>query len=59
MGFAVITIKKPKGNDAGTTAHIERLVIPGNANPEQTHLNKHLVEYPDDVKPHAGDTASY
>jgi len=50
MGFAVITIKKPKGNDAGTTAHIERLVIPGNADPERTHLNKHLIEYPDGVE---------
>lgn len=50
MGFAVITIKKPKGNDAGTTAHIERLVIPGNADPDRTHLNKHLIEYPDGVE---------
>ena len=50
MGFAVLHIQKPKGNDAGTTAHIERTVHPANADPERTHLNKHLIEYPDGVE---------
>ena len=29
MGFAVLHIQKPKGNDAGTSTHIERMVNPG------------------------------
>lgn len=31
MGKVVLNIKKPKGNDARTSAHIERTVMPGNA----------------------------
>jgi len=46
MGFAVLHIQKPKGNDSGTTAHIERTVNPANADLERKHLNKNLIEYP-------------
>lgn len=40
MGFIVLHIQKPKGNDARTTAHIERTVQPGNADPKRKELNK-------------------
>lgn len=50
MGFAVLHIQKPKGNDSGTTAHIERKVDPANADKERTHLNKNLIRYPDGVE---------
>lgn len=49
MGFVVLHIQKPKGNDSGTTAHIERTVSPANANPERTHLNKEFIEFSDGV----------
>jgi hypothetical protein len=50
MGFAVLHIQKPKGNDAGTTAHIERTVSPANADPERKHLNRELIKFPDGVE---------
>ena len=50
MGFAVLHIQKPKGNDSGTTAHIERTVSPANADKERTPLNENLIEYPDGVE---------
>lgn len=50
MGFAVLHIQKPKGNDSGTTAHIERTVSPANADKERTPLNKNLIRYPDGVE---------
>lgn len=46
MGFAVITIRKAKGNDAGTSAHIERKVHPANADQSREHLNQKLIDYP-------------
>jgi hypothetical protein len=49
MGFVVLHIQKPKGNDSGTTAHIERTVSPANADPERTYLNKEFIELPDGV----------
>ncbi|MCD8471658.1 MAG: plasmid recombination protein [Parabacteroides chartae] len=49
MGFVVLHIQKPKGNDSGTTAHIERTVSPANADPERTHQNKEFIEFPDGV----------
>lgn len=49
MGFVVLHIQKPKGNDSGTTAHIERTVSPANADPERTYLNKEFIEFPDGV----------
>lgn len=50
MGFAVLHIQKPKGNDARTTAHIERTVQPGNTDPERKELNKEFVTFPDGVE---------
>ena len=35
MGFAVLHVQKPKGNDSGMAAHIERTVNPVNADPER------------------------
>lgn len=49
MGFVVLHIQKPKGNDARTSAHIERTVQPANADPERKHLNKEFIEFPDGV----------
>ena len=50
MGFVVLHIQKPKGNDAGTTAHIERTVNPANADPERKYLNRNLIEYPNGME---------
>jgi len=50
MGFAVLHIQKPKGNDARTSAHIERTVNPTNADANRTHLNQNLIKYPDEVE---------
>ena len=50
MGFAVLHIQKPKGNDAGTSAHIERKVMPDNADSSRTHLNKEFIEFPEGVE---------
>lgn len=50
MGFAVLHIQKPKGNDARTTAHIERTVQPGNADPQRKELNKEFVTFLDGVE---------
>ena len=50
MGFAVLHIQKPKGNDSGTTAHIERTVSPANADPERKYLNRELIKFPDGIE---------
>lgn len=50
MGFVVLHMEKAHGSDSGTTAHIERSIIPKNADPTRTHLNRRLIEYPDRVK---------
>lgn len=50
MGFAVLHIQKPKGNDSGTTAHIERTVSPANADPERKYLNRELIKFLDGVE---------
>ena len=43
-------IKKAKGtSDTTQSDHIERKIIPKNADPTRTHLNRVLVEYPDGV----------
>lgn len=39
MGFVVYHMEKAAGNDSGTTAHIERSIIPKNADPTRTYLN--------------------
>jgi hypothetical protein len=46
MGFVVLHIEKPKGNDARTSAHIERQVHPANADQSREHLNQRLIKYP-------------
>ncbi len=50
MGYVVCHIQKPKGNDAGTSAHIERRVHPANADQSREHMNEQLVEYPEGVE---------
>ena len=50
MGFVVLHMEKAHGSDSGTTAHIERFIIPKNADPTRTHLNRNLVTYPDGIK---------
>lgn len=50
MGFAVLHIQKPKGNDARTTAHIERTIQPGNADPQRKHLNEEFIKFPEGVE---------
>lgn len=50
MGFAVLHIQKPKGNDARTTAHIERTVQPANADPERKGLNEEFIRFPEVVE---------
>ena len=50
MGFVVLHMEKAHGSDNGTTAHIERFIIPKNADPTRTHLNRKLIDYPDGVK---------
>ncbi|MDO4367774.1 MAG: mobilization protein [Bacteroidales bacterium] len=50
MGFVVLHMEKAHGSDSGTTAHIERFIIPKNADPTRTHLNQKLITYPDGIK---------
>lgn len=50
MGFVVLHMEKAHSSDSGTTAHIERFIIPKNADPTRTHLNRKLIDYPDGVK---------
>jgi predicted nucleic acid-binding Zn-ribbon protein len=46
----ILHMEKAHGSDSGTTAHIERFIIPKNADPTRTHLNRNLVSYPDGIK---------
>ena len=50
MDFVVLSMKKTHDGDSGTTAHIERFIIPKNVDPTRTCLNRRLIEYPDGVK---------
>ena len=50
MGFVVLHMEKAHGSDSGTTAHVERFIIPKNADPTRTYLNRKLIDYPDGVK---------
>ena len=43
-------MEKAHGSDSGTTVHIERFIIPKNADPTRTHLNRKLVTYHDGIK---------
>lgn len=49
MGFVVFHLDKSPGREAAMTDHIERNVIPSNADPKRTHLNKELIEFPEEV----------
>lgn len=53
MGFVVLHMEKAHASDSGTTAHIERFIIPKNADPTRTHLNRKIIDYPDGVKDHS------
>lgn len=56
MGYFSLDIKKAKGtSDTTQSDHIERKIIPKNADPTKTHLNRVLVKYPDGV--HSRDEA--
>ena len=56
MGYFSLDIKKAKGSsDTVQSDHIERRIIPKNADPTRTHLNRVLIEYPDGV--HGRDEA--
>ena len=46
MGFVVLHMEKAHGSDSGTTAHIERSIIPKNADPTRSHLNRRLIGTP-------------
>ncbi|KAA6330963.1 Plasmid recombination enzyme [termite gut metagenome] len=50
MGYVVLHLKKASGNDAGTSAHIERTIHPKNADESRTHLNRELIPFPEGVK---------
>ena len=50
MGHFSLDFKKAKGSsDARESDHIERKVIPDNADPTRTHLNRELVNMPSGV----------
>lgn len=49
MGYAVLHLDKASGNEAKMTSHIERTQMPKNADPERTHLNRELIEFPERV----------
>lgn len=51
MGYTSLQFNKAKGtSDSRMSDHIERKVIPHNADPTRTHLNRELIELPDGVK---------
>ena len=50
MNYAALHINKPKGNDSGTSSHIERKVDPANVDSTRTHLNKEFIQFPDGVE---------
>ncbi|GHT30794.1 mobilization protein [Bacteroidia bacterium] len=54
MGFVVLHLNKASGNDAGTSAHIERTIHPKNADEKRTHLNRELMEFPEGVANRTG-----
>lgn len=51
MGYTSLQFNKAKGtSDSRMSDHIERKVIPHNADPTRTYLNRELIELPDSVK---------
>lgn len=49
MGYVVLHLEKTSGTDSAMSAHIERTIMPKNADPQRTHLNRELIEFPDGV----------
>lgn len=49
MGYSVLHLEKAKGADSGMSAHIERTIQPKNADPNRTHLNRELIQFPEGV----------
>lgn len=49
MGYAVLHMEKAIGSDSGMSAHIERTVIPKNADASRTYLNWDMINFPDGV----------
>lgn len=45
MGYVVLHMIKPRGNDSRMTTHIVRRVEPKNADKNRTHLNRELLEF--------------
>ncbi len=50
MGYAVLHLDKSPGNESAMTDHIERNKIHPNVDPDRIHLNKELIEFPEEVK---------
>ena len=50
MGYAVLHLEKAKGADSGMSAHIERTIQPKNVDPNRTHLNHELIQFPEGVR---------
>lgn len=50
MGYAVLHLEKAKGADSGMSAHIERTIHPDNADRTRTHLNRELIQFPENIK---------
>ncbi len=50
MGYAVLHMEKASGNDAGMSAHIERTIQPKNADKKRMHLNRELINFPEEVR---------
>ena len=49
MGYAVLQFAKSKAANFQLTQHIERIVMPKNADPSRTHLNRELITFPEGV----------
>ena len=49
MGYAVLQFAKSKAATFQLTQHIERIVMPKNADPSRTHLNRELITFPEGV----------
>lgn len=50
MGYAVLHLDKSPGNESAMTDHIERNKIHPNVDPNRIHLNKELIDFPEEVK---------
>jgi Chromosome segregation ATPases len=49
MGYAVLHLDKSPGNESAMTDHIARIKIHPNVDPKRIHLNKELIEFPQEV----------